>query len=192
MLIILRRGLAHMFVGLSIAVAVLLLPRVVLLIPLGVVSFILLAVDILRFRNLRMKRWFSSFFKPLLREEEGRSLTSASYMFVASFIALLVFQRDIVVLILCFLAVGDAVAKVIGSYIGKRRLFGKTLEGSLACFVSCIMVGFALYYAGLSVSPLVILLGSISATVIEAMPFPINDNLTMPLSAGLVIMVMQL
>ncbi len=95
-------------------------------------------------------------------------------------------------LALSFLAVGDAVATIVGKYIGKRRFLGKTLEGDLACLISCVAIGFVFYYAGLSISLLTIFLGSVSATIMEAVPLPINDNLTMPLFAGVVMTVMQL
>jgi len=188
----LKRGLFHIFGGLSIPVTALFLPRVVLLISLGVVTFIFLAFEILRFRATGINKWFFSFFRPLLREKEVSRLTGASYMLVASLMAFLFFQRDIAVLALCFLAVGDAVATVVGKRIGKRRLLSKTVEGDLACFVSCIVIGFVFYYAGFNIRLLTTLVGSIGATIIEAMPLPINDNLTMPLFAGLVMTVMQL
>jgi len=188
----LKRGLSHILIGLSVAIAALFLPRMVLVIPLGIVTFFFLTFDLLRLKAPAANRWFLSFFKPLLRERESLHLTGASYMATASLIALLAFPRDIAVLALCFLAVGDAVATIVGKRIGRRKLFGKTLEGNLACFVSCLAIGFIFYYSGLNIRLLTILLGSLIATIVEAMPLPINDNLTMPLSAGLVATVIQL
>jgi len=188
----LKRGLFHIFGGLCIPISALFLPEMVLLICLGVLTFIYLAFEFIRFRAPGINRWFFSFFKPLLREKEGSRLTGTSYMFAASLIAFLAFQRDIAVLALCFLAVGDAVATVIGKRIGKRQLWGKTLEGDLACFISCVAIGFISYYAGLNIPLLTVLAGGIGATIVEAMPLPINDNLTMPLFAGVVMTVMQI
>lgn len=188
----LKRGLFHIFGGLSVPIAALFLPRMVLLISLGAVTFIFLAFELLRFRAPGINRWFFSFFKPLLREKEASRLTGSSYILIASLIAFLAFQRDIAVLALSFLAVGDPVATIVGKWIGKRKLLGKTLEGDLACFVACVAVGFVFYYAGLNIPLLAILAGSVGATIMEAIPLPINDNLTMPLFAGLVMTVMQL
>lgn len=188
----LKRGLFHIVAGLSIPIAALFLPRIVLLMSLGVVTFVFLAFELIRFKAPAINRWFLSFFKPLLRETETSRLTGISYMLVASLIAFLVFQRDIAILALCFLAVGDAVAAIVGKQMGKRKLLGKTVEGDLACFVSCVAIGFIFYYAGLNIRLLTALVGSAGATVVEAMPLPINDNLTMPLFAGLVMTLMQL
>ena len=185
----LKRGLFHLFGVLTIVVAAVFLPRTVLLVSLGVVTFIFLAFELIRLRVTGINRWFLSVCKPLLREKEASRLTGTVYSFAGALIAFLVFPRDIAMLALSFLAVGDAMATIVGKRIGKTRLFGKkTLEGDLACFVSCIAVGFIGYFAGLEVSWLAILVGSLGATIAEAIPLPVNDNLTLPLFAGLVML----
>lgn len=77
---------------------------------LGIATFILFAFEFIRFRVPAINRWFFSSCKSLLREEEASCLTGASYMLIASFIVFLVFQRDIAVVALSFLAVGDPLA----------------------------------------------------------------------------------
>ncbi len=186
------RGLLHIVVGLSIPIAALFLSRIVLLISLGVVTFILLTVELLRFKVPSINRVFLRFYKPLLREKEISHLTGASYLFSASLLAFLVFPRDIAVLAISFMAVGDAVAALVGKRIGKRKLLGKTLEGDLASFISCLAVGFIFYSAGLELPLLTIVVGSVVAAIVEAVPIPINDNLTIPLLSGVVMTVMQI
>ena len=70
--------------------------------------------------------------------------------------------------------------------------FGKALEGDLACFVSCLAIGFILCYAGKDVSPLAILAGSVGATLGQAIKMPVDDNLTLPLLAGFLMATMTL
>ncbi len=185
----LKRGLFHILGGLFIPIVALFLPRMVVVISLCVATFILLGFELIRSRVSGTNRWFFSCFKPLLREKEASRLTGTSYMLVASLIAFLFFQRDIAVLALSFLAVGDPLATIVGKRIGKRKLFGKTLEGDLACLISCVATGLVFYYAGLSVPLLTILAGAAAAAIVEAMPLPINDNLTIPLLAGVVMTV---
>jgi len=188
----LKRGLFHLFGVLAIVAVGLFLPRITLLISLGVATFIVVAFEFVRLRIPGVNRWFLSVFKPLLREKETSRLTGTSYSLTAALIAFLAFPRDIAVLALVFLAVGDALATIVGKKIGKTRLFGKkTLEGSLACLVSCIIVGVIGYYAGLDIALLAILAGSLGATIAEAVPLPVNDNLTLPLFAGLVMVAVQ-
>ena len=188
---VLKRGLFHIIVGLCIAAAAWFLSRRVLLISTGIVTFIWLAFDLLRLRYAGVNNRFSSWFRPLLREEEATRLTGASYMLIGCLVTFLVFQRDIAVLAICFLAVGDATATIVGTYLGRRGILGKTVEGNSACFVSCVGTGFTLYYAGLDIHPLAILLGAAGATIVDAVPLLIDDNITMPLFAGLVIWAVQ-
>lgn len=186
----LKRGLFHLFGVLSIPIAALFLPRTILLIVLGAVTFVVLAFELIRLKIPGINRWFLSVFKPLLRGEEASRLTGSGYTLVASLIAFLVFPRDIAVVAISFLAVGDVMATIVGKQIGRTRLLGKgkTLEGSLACFISCLIVGLIFYYAGLDVGLLTIAVGALGATIAEAipLPLPLNDNLTIPLFAGLV------
>jgi dolichol kinase len=58
------------------------------------------------------------------------------------------------------------------------------LEGDLACFFSCLAIGFVLDYAGLNVGSLTIVIGAVGATVGQAIQTPVDDNLTLPLFAG--------
>ena len=186
----LKRGLFHIFGGLAIVVAGFLLPRHALLISLGVATTIFLAFELIRFRVSTANEWFLSNFRVLLREEESSRLTGTSYMLVASIVAFLVFDRDVAIIALSFLAVGDAVATIVGRLIGRRRLLAKTLEGDLACLFSCIVVGLVFHYVGFGIPLLTIVVGAVSATIVEAIGLPINDNLTMPLFAGLVMTLM--
>jgi dolichol kinase len=187
----LKRGLFHLFGALILPIAALFLSRTTLLISLGVVTFIVVAIELIRLKVPGVNRLFLWLFKPLLRKEEASRLTGTSYTLVASLIAFLVFPRDIAVVALAFLAVGDAMATIVGKKIGKTRFLGKTLEGDLACFISCIVVGLIFYYAGLDISLLAILVGSLGATIAGAIPLPVNDNLILPLFAGLVMLVVQ-
>lgn len=178
--------------GLSIPIAALFLPRTVLIISLSAVTFVFLALELVRLKAPAVNSWFFSFFKPLLREKEVSRPTGASYLLVASLIAFLIFQRDIAVLALSFLAVGDPLAAIVGQRMGKRKLLSKTLEGDLACFISCIAIGSVFYYTGLGIPLPTILAGIVMATIVEAMPLPVNDNLAIPLLAGLVMTIMQI
>jgi glycerol-3-phosphate acyltransferase PlsY len=184
-----KRGLFHMFAGLTIPVATLFLPRMVMIIAVGAVTLIFLLIEVLRWKNPAVNRLFLLILKAVLRKEETSRLTGASYMLIASLLAVSVFQRDIAVLALSFLAVGDPLATIIGRRWGRKRLFGKTLEGDLACLVSCIVIGFVFQQVGVAVPGTIILLGALSATVAQAVSLPINDNLTIPLFAGLIMTV---
>ena len=93
---------------------------------------------------------------------------------------LLIPDRNVVMAALLYMALGDAAAALFGKAYGKKRMpGGKTLEGSAACLIVCFLVGW--YFLG---APLA-LAGALIGTLVEFVPWPLNDNLFMPLiSAG--------
>jgi len=186
----LKRGLFHMSGVLLVVAAAFFLPRMALLISLGVVTFIVFALELVRLKVPAVNRWFLSFFWPLLRKEEASRLTGTGFSLAGALVAFLLFPRDIAILAVSFLAVGDPMATIVGKHIGRTRLLGKrTLEGDLACLVSCTIAGFIGYFAGLDIIWPAVLVGALGATIAEAIPLPINDNLILPLFAGLVMLV---
>ena len=155
-----------------------------MLISLGLVTFFFLGFEVTRLNVPHINRWFLAHFGSILREEEASRVTTSSYVLISALVAYLAFSREIAVLSVCFLAVGDVAAGIIGLHLGRTRLFGKALEGDVACFVSCLAAGFVLCYAGLEVGLVAVLAGSLAATVGQAIRSPVDDNLTLPLFAG--------
>jgi len=180
----LRRHLWHVSASLSIVLALWFLPKIPLLISLGSVTFLFLAFELTRLRVSSINRQFISNFGAMLRDEELSGLTTSNYVLIAALISYIAFGRDIAVLSVSFLAIGDVAAAVVGRQIGRTRLFGKALEGDLACFFSCLATGFILSYAGLEVGALTVFVGAVGATIGQAIQTPVDDNLTLPLLAG--------
>jgi dolichol kinase len=61
---------------------------------------------------------------------------------------------------------------------------GKSLEGSLGCFTVSLIIGLACTQL-LPLSPGIAVLGALVATMAEAAPLPVGDNLFMAPLAGL-------
>jgi len=189
---VLRRGAAHIIAGLSIGISGLLIPRTLFLSLLGTATVCFLLVEFIRFHSPAVNRWFCSFFRLVVRDSEKIHLTGASYMLLAALISFLVFARDIAVTSVCFLALGDALATIIGGSNGQKRVRGKTMVGKMACLLACLGIGFILHYAGLNVSILAVLIGAVMATIAEAIPKFIDDNLTIPLISGIAMTLVEL
>ena len=82
-------------------------------------------------------------------------------------------------------------ATVIGEKFGRRIVFNKSLEGSLACLVLCLVIGIVMSRISSAMVLPVAIVGAVSATVVELLPIPIDDNLTIPLfSAGMMTLAM--
>ena len=89
-------------------------------------------------------------------------------------------DRDIAIAALAFLVLGDAAAAIIGKRFGSPTYWGKSPQGSLACFAVCMAVGWPIlgdWHMAL--------VGSVVATVAEALPVPMDDNMRVPIFSGL-------
>jgi phosphoserine phosphatase/dolichol kinase len=82
---------------------------------------------------------------------------------------------------------GDSTAAISGRIVGKRTLpfnKGKTLEGSIIG----LFIGFLV--ATFFVDPVKALASATAAMLVESLPLPLSDNLTVPLTAGVTMTLM--
>lgn len=186
----LARKTFHVLGSMAAPVAALVVSRDVLLWGTGLVASFFLGVEMVRFVMPWVNARFMLVFGPLLREQEVSGVTGSTYVLIATFITFFIFPRDIAILALSFLAVGDAFSAVVGTaFIGKTRR-EKNGQGSLACFLSCTLVGLLLAHYFLDVNTATVLIGAAIATLVEAWNVPVNDNITIPVSSALVMTVL--
>ena len=179
-----RRALAHIAVGLAISIAAFFLHRDIMVAGLGVVTFGVLLVDLMRLRSARMNAWFCRLFGPFLRDYESARLLGASYLLVASLVTYTLFSMPVAVLAISFLAVGDSSATLVGERFGRLKLFRKNVEGVLACLLVCLAAASIWHYAGLKAPLAVAIAGAVGAAIAEGIPIDIDDNLTIPILSG--------
>lgn len=111
---------------------------------------------------------------------------------VAALVAMLLFgsNKGVFIAALSFLAIGDTVAALVGLSFGKIKVFRKTLEGTVAGLFACIAVAVAVsFLPGIDMPLFIGIIGAISASAVEALPFEINDNVVVPLFSGTVMMI---
>jgi dolichol kinase len=164
---------------------------------LGIVGGAFVVLDMLRLRSPAVQRTALRAFGKLMRREELSGLTANSWYVLGLLGAGLLFPKPYALLGLAFLAVGDPVAALVGTRWGRVPLMaGKSLEGFLANFLVSGLAAFAVTRWLLAMSPADALLvglvgGAVSATV-EAAPWPVNDNLAIPVvSAALLWAIMS-
>jgi dolichol kinase len=161
-----------------------------LLIPATLFSFL---VEILRFNFDGFDRVFRRMFGPILRqhEREGKpKLSGATYVLLSATICVLIFPKVITIAGFTVLIISDTAAALFGRRYGRHRFLEKSVEGSGAFFVTAMLVVVVvgqIFHAPLSYY-LVGIVAAAASTVAEAMSYGVNidDNLTIPLSFGIV------
>jgi dolichol kinase len=156
----------------------------------------ILLVEFLRFKILRNQdrskasliiERILGFFTTIMRPEEisGKKPLGITYLVTASIICFAFFDTKIAVIAFVILAIADANAAIIGKSFTSGKFFAKSRLGSLAFFISAVLISIAGHYAiDGSMSLLIIfIIATIFITFIEAcnIGLDIDDNLTIPL-----------
>jgi len=86
--------------------------------------------------------------------------------------------------------IGDTVAALFGLRFGRKKIFRKTVAGTSACLVSCLIIAYIVYKLPNASLPLSIgILGAVIATIVEALPIEVNDNVIIPIFTGAVMQI---
>lgn len=157
-----------------------------LLVP---ITAIVILIDTARYYFLPVSRWFYKWFGWLLRRhetnEQKKRLNGASNVLIAATLCVLLFPKIVAINAFTILIISDTTSALVGRRFGKHRFFAKSLEGSLAFFLSAVMV--ILIAPKIAYVPWEFGIGIVSAligTIVEALPWNIDDNLTIPLAVG--------
>jgi dolichol kinase len=125
----------------------------------------------------------------VFRQWEGQTVLGSTWFALGALAALAFGGRDAGGTAILFLAWGDPAAEFAGRRWGRKGQ-GKTLAGSLGCFLACTVascVGIGL--GGLNLWAA--LVGAVAATLVERWSPPPDDNLWMPVLSGLAIVAME-
>ena len=130
---------------------------------------------------------------PFLKPREKRSPTAATWLALTSFFVLFLFGREIAALALLYTALGDPAAGVIGTRYGRlrvsvlgRRLGAKSVEGTLAFLAAATAAAVGVWAAGVYGTLWPALAGAAVAALVEFLPVPVEDNVTVPLASAAV------
>jgi len=176
----LRRKSMHL-VGLIVPIIYILIEKHPAVIVVGALMLIALLIELLKAVWPLFSDVFIRIFTPLLRSHEQMgAMTGATYYLIGAFLCILLFPKLLAIVCIFFMILGDMSAALIGKQWGRTKLLShKSLEGSLACFVVCVLIALVKF------NPVVALIGALVATIVELLPIRLDDNLTMPLLSGL-------
>lgn len=151
----------------------------------SLVTALVIILDYLRLQFAFFQKVVVFIMKPFMREEEKRNLTGLSFMCIGFWALILLFPRDIVMLTILFVMFGDPIASWFGSKYGKDKIGDKSVQGFIACFVTCtVIAGGYLIYSDFLPERLIYatLLAGLIGGISELIQVPkLDDNLTMPL-----------
>lgn len=144
-------------------------------------SIILMAFLIMEyFRIIKKKK--IPIFNNIWRPEENQKLGGEIYYLFGIILALTFFDFKIALTSILMMALGDSVATLIGIKFGKNKLVkNSSIQGTSAGLIMNIIVSYLILGNWKLSIPM-----AIAATLVEIFSQKIDDNLTIPVIAGLV------
>jgi HAD superfamily phosphoserine phosphatase-like hydrolase len=170
-------------------------PFISILVGNTLVALLILMGSVMYFfsENLRLKGARFPVFTDLTlraaREGETYRLAAAPLYFAAGiFLTLVLFPAQISYVAITVLTLGDSTADLLGRLFGRIHYpfnKAKTIEGSLGGFFASF--GGALLFT----TPMTAVVGALIGMIIEALPLPIDDNLSVPLSVAIALFIVN-
>lgn len=149
----------------------------------------LVTADFFRLRNENFNRLLTSFFGPIMRNNELHRLAGTTYLITGTVLIAVFFNKGVVALSLLFLAFADPIASYVGIKYGKDKLFGhKSVQGFIAAFVVCTVLCYLfLFYNRVQEYILIVsLLAGLVGSLSELIPVgKLDDNFSMPVLSSI-------
>lgn len=161
------------------------------------ITLITISIDILSKKHPKFREYFINTFGDLLRKHEKKKnkfiLNGASWVLISASIMIIFFPKIITVTAFTILILSDIAAALIGRRWGTHKLFNKTWEGTFAFIIVAILI--VIIYGLIFSAPIYYFLFGFLAAIISGFTeaaskkLKLDDNLTIPISAGIVLWV---
>lgn len=163
----------------------------------GLTAFALI-LDLARYFHPEIGKIFYKIFGFLLRkhevDQEKKNLNGATYVLISALIGVIIFPKIIFITAFAILIISDTSAALIGRKFGKKPFLRKSLEGTLAFFISAsIVILFTPKLTNNIAEYLIGLAAAFVGAIVENVSYGIaDDNLSIPLSVGFVMWALYL
>lgn len=177
-------------VGYSVVPFIYLLTNKSVIIPIVIaLSVFMVVVDLGRIKFRWLQNLYMTVLGKILRRHETNNsntlFTGGTYIVLSSLFCFLIFPKSVAISAMFITTFGDTAAALYGKYFGKIKIFGKTLEGSIVFLITgCVILYFMGLLNGVFLIPALVAL--VVTVVLELLPLPIDDNITIPVSFCLV------
>ncbi len=184
------RKLIHLC-SLSIPVIYYFIPRSDAIIIISVLTLIAVVLDVSRHYFPGIAKIFYSIFGFLMRKHEidtrKKNLNGATYVLISALISIILFPKVLFITAFTILIISDSMAALIGRKFGRHKFLAKSLEGTLAFFISAsIVVFFTPKVSGVYSEYLIGLFAAAVGAIVENISFGFfDDNLSIPVSVAL-------
>ena len=178
------RRIFHLIAASATTLLALVMPEPAYMLLIGAAALLGLVLDTSRPRLDWLNRLFLGIFRPILKGAETTEITGATWFLVAAFFAFYFYGPGVAIPVLMFLAVGDPTAALVGTRFPGPRFWGKSPAGALAFVAASLAVWAVLVALGFGAWSWAIVAAAAVAAIVEMLPLPADDNLTVPLIAG--------
>lgn len=184
------RRLFHLLGGTLIGVAYLLYFNHIQIIHiLGLFASLAYVMDQVRVQYPELSSLFTPINRLFLRAEEELKESAAVPYVMATLLCIITFPKIIALFAIFTLAISDPLASIVGIRFGRHPItHNRTVEGTIAFFISTALIGHYLFYTQTHISlfgvvalPLCI---AFLVTLVDFLPHRLDDNITIPLSTA--------
>ena len=190
----LARKVWHMGMGMVIVMIYLAgLPRYIGVALLGTVLAFSFTVEMIRLRNPRINDSVMKFWGPIMRSCETDRLSGVPFYIASCMIAVAIFPKEIAILSILYLAIGDPIASLMGISFGQnswKLANGKSLVGTVSGMVACAIATLVFLNASNTPQQLILpmsVLGGFVGGAAELLPLEVDDNFSIPVVSGFVL-----
>ena len=151
----------------------------------AIFAFFIVSIDIARQNYTKFNAVFVKLFNKILRDKEKRGeFCGTSYAAIAASICFSLFKGEFAVTAFIILTISYSMAAIFGKSVNSKEFFEKSKAGSIAFFISAIIVlmGCGIFYDMALWFYLLGIFAVFVVTMFEARPSFINidDNLAIP------------
>ena len=178
----------HFLVALVPSLAAINMPFTVIFLMIGTLGYTFM--EYLRLSGVKVPVISSITNVASRTKDSGHFVMGPVTLGLGALLALLLYPSPVAAIAIYALAFGDGFASLIGKSLGKLRpafLFGKSVEGSLACFTAVLISAYAV-----SGNIRITVAAALTATIVEVMPLEDYDNLAIPVTVGLAVQFISL
>jgi len=153
-----------------------------------IVTLLYIASELVRLRGTNIPVFSTLTWRAAIKPELYEFITAPIIYAIAIMVSLILFSPPINYASIAILALGDGFATLFGKKFGRTTFLfnkGKQVEGSFFGFL------FAFMGARAFVNPTQAFIASAIGMLMESLPTPVSDNLTVPIVSGLVLTVIS-